>query len=59
MVNALRMEMGERMNVLVYGGGAVGLGLAASLVKAGKTVTILAREETADQLRNEGLQQPF
>lgn len=45
------------MDVLVYGGGAVGLGLAASLLKAGKTVTILARADTAEQLRNDGLQQ--
>ena len=43
------------MNVLIYGGGAVGLGLASCLLKAGVKVTILARAETAAALRAHGL----
>ncbi|MEW5961857.1 MAG: 2-dehydropantoate 2-reductase [Chloroflexota bacterium] len=43
------------MRLLIYGGGAVGLGLASCLIKAGQEVMILARPETASQLRQEGL----
>ncbi|MBN1411224.1 MAG: 2-dehydropantoate 2-reductase [Spirochaetales bacterium] len=43
------------MSVLIYGGGAVGLGLASCLIKAGKKVTILARPETVKMLSNAGL----
>jgi 2-dehydropantoate 2-reductase len=43
------------MQVLIYGGGAVGLGLASCLLKAGQQVTILARPRTARLLRQEGL----
>jgi 2-dehydropantoate 2-reductase len=43
------------MQTLVYGGGAVGLGLASCLLKAGEWVTILARPETARSLHQEGL----
>ncbi len=34
------------MKVLIYGGGAVGLGIASCLLKSGEEVVILAREET-------------
>jgi 2-dehydropantoate 2-reductase len=43
------------MKVLVYGGGAVGLGLASALIHAGAAVDILAREDTALFLEREGL----
>ncbi|MBL7201945.1 MAG: 2-dehydropantoate 2-reductase [Anaerolineae bacterium] len=43
------------MTVLIYGGGAVGLGIASCLLKAGTEVTVLARDETASLLRQEGL----
>ncbi len=43
------------MNVLVYGGGAVGLGLAACLIKAGARVSIVARPDTVAHLERDGL----
>jgi 2-dehydropantoate 2-reductase len=43
------------MNVLIYGGGAVGLGLASCLIKAGARVDILSRPDTVALLRQEGL----
>jgi 2-dehydropantoate 2-reductase len=43
------------MRLLIYGGGAVGLGIASCLLKAGQEVVILARPETARRLREEGL----
>ena len=43
------------MQVLIYGGGAVGLGLASCLLKAGQEVVILARPGTARLLRQNGL----
>jgi 2-dehydropantoate 2-reductase len=43
------------MEALIYGGGAVGLGIASCLLKAGQEVLICAREETAALLRQEGL----
>lgn len=49
------MWPGEAMRVLIYGGGAVGLGLASCLIKSGAEVCIVAREETARRLREEGL----
>ena len=41
--------------VLIYGGGAVGLGIASCLLKAGDEVTVLARQETTRLLRQKGL----
>ena len=41
--------------MLIYGGGAVGLGLGSCLLKAGAKVDIIAREETVAALRKEGL----
>ncbi len=43
------------MRVLVYGAGAVGLGLAAFLVKAGASADVLTRPAAAEALRREGL----
>ena len=43
------------MEVLIYGGGAVGLGLASCLAKAGAEVDIIARKDTVEALRKEGL----
>ena len=43
------------MNVLIYGGGAVGLGLGSCLIKAGVVVDILARPDTVSLLRGKGL----
>jgi len=44
------------MKIFIYGAGAVGLGLASFLIKAGATVHILARERTAAALQRGGLQ---
>jgi 2-dehydropantoate 2-reductase len=43
------------MRALVYGGGAVGLGLASCLLKSGSRVDIIARENTILSLRKDGL----
>jgi 2-dehydropantoate 2-reductase len=43
------------MEALIYGGGAVGLGIASCLLKAGQKVFVFAREETVSLLRQEGL----
>lgn len=43
------------MRVLVYGGGAVGLGLASCLLKSRAHVDIVARENTVLALREKGL----
>lgn len=43
------------MKALIYGGGAVGLGIASCLLKAGHKILICAREETASILAQEGL----
>jgi 2-dehydropantoate 2-reductase len=43
------------MDILVYGGGAVGLGIGSCLIKSGARVTILAREETRRALSEHGL----
>jgi len=43
------------MRALVYGGGAVGLGLASCLLKSGSRVDIIAREKTVRSLRKDGL----
>ncbi len=44
------------MNVVLYGGGAVGLGLTTFLLKSGVSVDIIARNETVKALREKGLQ---
>jgi 2-dehydropantoate 2-reductase len=43
------------MNALVYGGGAVGLGIASCLIKTGANVTILVRSDTKNLLDTKGL----
>ena len=43
------------MNVLIYGGGAVGLGLGSCLIKSGVRVDILSGPDTVFRLRQEGL----
>ena len=43
------------MRALIYGGGAVGLGLTSCLLKSGLPVDIIAREETIRSLRKDGL----
>jgi 2-dehydropantoate 2-reductase len=43
------------MRTLIYGGGAVGLGIASCLLQASTEVTILARRDTFDLLRRKGL----
>ena len=43
------------MRVLVYGGGAVGLGIASCLIRPPNQVEIVAREPTVAALRKEGL----
>ncbi len=43
------------MHTLIYGGGAVGLGIASCLLKAGQDVTILARADTVPLLQEAGL----
>ena len=42
------------MAVLIYGGGAVGLGIASCLLKAKQDVTIVTRPETAARLQTDG-----
>jgi 2-dehydropantoate 2-reductase len=43
------------IRVLVYGGGAVGLGIASCLLHSGNDVDILARPQTVAALESEGL----
>jgi 2-dehydropantoate 2-reductase len=45
------------MNILIYGGGAVGLGLARSLITAGNYVTIIDVEPTVSALKEKGIVQ--
>lgn len=44
------------MNILLYGAGAVGLGLASCLLKSGERVDLIGREETVAALQQNGLQ---
>jgi 2-dehydropantoate 2-reductase len=43
------------MDVLIYGAGAVGLGIASCLIRPGNRVDLVAREPTVAALRAEGL----
>ncbi len=43
------------MRICIYGAGAVGLGLASCLIKAGTDVDIIARRQTVNALKKEGL----
>ncbi|HNR57104.1 MAG TPA: 2-dehydropantoate 2-reductase N-terminal domain-containing protein, partial [Methanothrix sp.] len=44
------------MKALIYGGGAVGLGIASCLILSGAKVDIIAREGTVSALRRGGLE---
>ena len=44
------------MNVLIYGGGAVGLGIATALIKSGCKVDIVARGKTVEMLEKQGIE---
>jgi 2-dehydropantoate 2-reductase len=46
---------GEALQVVVFGAGAVGLGLASALLAGGAGIGIVARAATADALRRRGL----
>ena len=43
----------ETMRICIYGAGAVGLGLASCLIKAGADVDIIARRKTVNKLKKE------
>ncbi len=43
------------MEILIYGGGAVGLGIASCLLKSQQEVDILARSDTCAALKTQGL----
>ena len=43
------------MRVLIYGGGAVGLGMGACLLQSGQSVSVIARPGTVQALRRGGL----
>jgi 2-dehydropantoate 2-reductase len=49
------MEYNDRMNILLYGAGAVGLGLASCLLKAGAHVDLIGRGDTVAALKQNGL----
>jgi 2-dehydropantoate 2-reductase len=44
------------MNILLYGAGAVGLGLASCLLKSGQRVDLIGRADTVAALRQNGLE---
>ena len=50
------MEYNTGMNILLYGAGAVGLGLASCLLKAGERVDLIGREDTVAALQHNGLE---
>ncbi len=43
------------MRICIYGAGAVGLGLASCLIKAGADLDIIARRQTVNALKKDGL----
>ncbi len=43
------------MKILIFGGGAVGLGIASCLLKSGENIDIFDREETIKLLKSKGL----
>ncbi|NIQ02849.1 MAG: 2-dehydropantoate 2-reductase [Nitrospinaceae bacterium] len=43
------------MNILIYGAGAVGLGIASCLIKQGESADLIGRGDTVDALRRNGL----
>ncbi len=48
-------ESNPDMNIMIYGGGAVGLGVASCLIEAGDSVYIVARPAAAAALETDGL----
>ncbi len=44
------------MNILFFGAGAVGLGLASFVIQSGQNVFLIGKKETADELKKNGLQ---
>jgi 2-dehydropantoate 2-reductase len=44
------------MNILLYGAGAVGLGLASCLLKSGERVDLIGRADTVSALKKNGLE---
>lgn len=50
------MVYNTRMNILLYGAGAVGLGLTSCLLKSGERVDLVGRKETIAALQQHGLQ---
>jgi len=57
MLNRMQPNHGtpDHIRVLIYGGGAVGLGIASCLLRSGNDVDILARPQTVAALETEGL----
>ncbi|MBN1125443.1 MAG: 2-dehydropantoate 2-reductase [Sedimentisphaerales bacterium] len=47
--------MSAELTILVYGAGAVGLGLASCLLRAGMSVDLITRETTVQALQQKGL----
>ena len=45
----------SNFKVLIYGAGAVGLGIGSCLLRAGVSVDFIAREETVNALKSDGL----
>ena len=44
------------MNILIIGSGAVGIGLAASMLSQGADISIFARGETAKAIKENGIE---
>ena len=59
--NGMKMQIvkirfgGQAMKILVYGAGVLGCNLARNLLRAGKDVTLLARENWAAEIKQNGL----
>lgn len=49
------LNMSEALKILIYGSGAVGLGVGSCLLRSGAKVDFIAREKTRSALRHEGL----
>ncbi len=55
-VSMLTMTISQPMKVCVYGAGAVGGTIGVLLALAGAEVSVVARGETLEAIRNDGLQ---
>jgi 2-dehydropantoate 2-reductase len=49
------IKKGQRMNIAVIGAGAIGSVVAARLAKAGKDVTLVAKDEQVDAIAQKGI----